>query len=262
MEESHRNLVDEICTWKGSRLRCILYTNTSKDVFINSLLDLINPRSLGISVEIEEDCVCYPNGYVNVDEVKLGKRNKLVTASERIELNDWWLGRKTESSRDKDTPNWDIACGAKINSKDGLILVEAKAHKDELWKKDDKSGADPLGSLIHIDNALQEASAALNNHVSGWKLSHNEHYQISNRFAWSWKLASMNIPVILIYLGFLNAHDMKSSLTFESSEDWTKCVAEYAKDIIPFETWGSEVKTKQASFFPIIRSVEIQPTAL
>jgi len=259
MDDNDRNQVKENGHWKGSRLRCILFTNNSKEVFINSLLNLINPSQLGISVDIKKDCVCYPNGYVDVDEVKLGKSNKLITASERIELNDWWLGRKTESSRDKDTPNWDIACSAKINSRDGLVLVEAKAYKGELWKKDDKSGADPLGSLVHIKNALQEANAALNNHLSGFRLRHDEHYQISNRFAWSWKLASMNIPVILIYLGFLNAHEMNTPTIFKEHDDWNKCVENYCYSKIPFDIWDSEVKTEKASFYPIIRSIEIQP---
>lgn len=31
---------------------------------------------------------------------------------------------------------------------------------------------------------------------------------MSNRFAWAWKLATMEVPVVLVYLGFLNATEM------------------------------------------------------
>ena len=32
---------------------------------------------------------------------------------------------------------------------------------------------------------------------------------MSNRFAWAWKLASSSVPVVLIYLGFLRADEMR-----------------------------------------------------
>lgn len=249
----------DIDQWKGSRLRCLLLTGLNEGALRTVLLGLINSSILGLSITLDDDFVCYPKGYKKFDEVRLGQANKLLSPQNRIELNKWWLGRNTDSSGHKDTPNWDLACSAKINSADGLILVEAKAHKVELSKKPDKSGADPLGSLVHIKNALQEANTAMNNHLSGFNLRHDEHYQISNRFAWSWKLASMGIPVVLIYLGFLNTHEMRSSTIFKEHGEWNKCVENYCCNKIPFDIWDREVKTEKASFYPIIRSLDIQP---
>jgi crotonobetainyl-CoA:carnitine CoA-transferase CaiB-like acyl-CoA transferase len=34
--------------------------------------------------------------------------------------------------------------------------------------------------------------------LPGWSLSVDSHYQICNRFAWAWKIASLGVPVVLI----------------------------------------------------------------
>ena len=41
-----------------------------------------------------------------------------------------------------------------------------------------------------------------------WGLSRDHHYRFSNRFAWSWKLATFGLLAVLVYLGFLNAQEM------------------------------------------------------
>ena len=57
---------------------------------------------------------------------------------------------------------------------------------------------------------MKEANAGLRKLPTGqWALSTRHHYQLSNRFAWSWKLAMLGVPVVLLYLGFLNAQDMQ-----------------------------------------------------
>ena len=247
--------------WKGSRLRCLLLTGLNDRALRTVLLGLIHSSTVDFSIVLDDNLVCYPRGYKDFDEVRLGQANKLISPQIRRELNNWWLGRNTESSGNRDTPNWDIACRAKINSQEGLVLVEAKAHKAELWNKE-TSGADPLGSLIHIKNAINQANDALNIIMPGFKLQHNEYYQLSNRFAWSWKLASMGIPVILIYLGFLKAYEMRSVTTFDEAGDWLNCVEGYCFEKIPSAIWNREVKTGAASFYPIIRSMNIQPCGI
>jgi len=247
--------------WKGSRLRCLLLTGLNDGALRTVLLGLIHSSITDFSIVLDDDFMCYPKGYKEFDEVRLGQANKLISPEVRRDLNKWWLGRDTESSGNRDTPNWDFACRAKINSKDGLILVEAKAHKAELWKKD-TSGADPLGSLIHIKNALKQANDGLNNYMPGFKLQHEEYYQFSNRFAWSWKLASLGIPVVLVYLGFLKTYEMRSAITFEEPDDWHKCVEDFCFNKIPAGIWNREVKTGEASFYPILRSLDIQPCCI
>ena len=34
---------------------------------------------------------------------------------------------------------------------------------------------------------------------------------MSNRFAWAWKLTDLGIPIVLVYLGFLGATEMKDN---------------------------------------------------
>ena len=56
---------------------------------------------------------------------------------------------------------------------------------------------------------MSEANQALNQTLPGWALSSKRHYQLSNRFAWAWKLADLRLPVVLVYLGFLKANEMR-----------------------------------------------------
>ena len=44
----------------------------------------------------------------------------------------WWLSAETTSAR---TPNWDLISTCTVNEKRGVLLVEAKAHWDELDKE-------------------------------------------------------------------------------------------------------------------------------
>jgi hypothetical protein len=55
-----------------------------------------------------------------------------------------------------------------------------------------------------IHSTIQEAGLALSEQTGlTWALSRDWCYQMSNRFAWAWKLVELGKPVILIYLGFL-----------------------------------------------------------
>ncbi|HUX02899.1 MAG: hypothetical protein WBD63_03145 [Phycisphaerae bacterium] len=53
-----------------------------------------------------------------------------------------------------------------------------------------------------IGRAIAEAATALDRIVPGVRMSRDSHYQIANRVAYSWKLASMGVPVLLVFLGF------------------------------------------------------------
>lgn len=72
-----------------------------------------------------------------------------------------------------------------------------------------------------------------------FNLSTLEFYQLSNRFAFAWKLASMGIPTILIYLGFIGAEEM-GKRHFKSHNDWKKCVEKGSEGIIPSEVWKTK----------------------
>ena len=97
-----------------------------------------------------------------------------------------------------------------------IVLIEAKAHEKELIEAE--TGKKNIGTpvsgnarrnLMRIDWAIRDASAALIEETGlTWALSRDWNYQMSNRFAWAWKLADLGIPVVLVYLGFLSANEM------------------------------------------------------
>ncbi len=111
-------------------------------------------------------------------------------------IRDWWL---ICGSR---TPDWDFASSCTIQWQRGLVLVEAKAHGAEL-KEDDVCGSRNPKNCEQIGKALNEACQALAKVVPGVSISRDTPYQLANRVAFSWKIASFGIPVILVYLGFL-----------------------------------------------------------
>lgn len=118
------------------------------------------------------------------------------------DLAAWWLLHRRGANK----PNWDLVVACDVGGVPGLALVEAKAHERELdWrgKRVDPDGSDnSAANHEHIGQAITEASAALGKIVLGVRISRDSHYQFANRVAYSWKLASMGVPVLLVYLGF------------------------------------------------------------
>lgn len=156
------------------------------------------------------------------------------------------------------TPNWDIASTCTNGEKAGLLLVEAKAHSSEL-KQDGKTlGKDAsVGSVANheqIGRPICGASAGLNEAMNGWKLRCDSLYQLANRFAWAWKLASMDVPVVLVYLGFLAATEMTDlGQPFVDYADWSRIALEHSRNIVPEQAWGRDITVGCATITPLIR---------
>ena len=181
-------------------------------------------------------------------------------------IEGWWL----KHPKNANTPNWDIACIAEIHGRSGLILVEAKAHKSELSRETKKSyNTDSINSKQNhekIMDQIKEASKKLGS-ISGLDFNLNEHspYQLSNRFAWCWFLATNGIPIVLVYLGFIKANEMERKL-FESHEDVVNSVYEHCMGTkndttiyVPREAWRQEplFDTGKAMMYSVIRSMEM-----
>jgi hypothetical protein len=95
----------------------------------------------------------------------------------------------------------------------------------------------------------------LNEALTGWNLSQDSHYQLANRFAWSWKLASMGIPVVLVYLGFLSASEVNDlGMTFADSADWSRVILEHSRNIVPERAWGCDIRIESVVIKPLIRA--------
>ena len=136
------------------------------------------------------------------------------------------------------------------------MLVEAKAHAAELKRAG--HGIANEQNLGRIRGAIDEAKAALGKFGSGWCLSCDSHYQLANRFAWSWKLASLGIPVVLVYLGFLNASEMADQgEPFRDTKAWERCVLGHSAGVVPPGVWEDGVDVSGTPLRAIIRSVEL-----
>ena len=186
-------------------------------------------------------------------EAKLGEAPGFLRSEHRETVTNWWLAVQGGAN----TPNWDIACTASIGGRDGLILVEAKAHDKEL-KAEGKPDGGNAANRARIAAAIDEANRGLNAILPGWGLSRDSHYQLSNRFAWSWKIASLGIPVILVYLGFLHAEEMCDVGTpIADADAWVRLVKDYGRGIVPEAAWEEELLVNGTPVRPLIRSLRL-----
>tara|TARA_R110002049_G_scaffold15759_2_gene64004 strand:- start:927 stop:1511 length:585 start_codon:yes stop_codon:yes gene_type:complete len=165
------------------------------------------------------------------------------------------------------TPNFDLAFKCNTNGQSGLTIVEAKAHNIELEKEvngknvKDKVTANACRNHVRIGCCIQEANYALMDQTNQrWALSHEWRYQMSNRFTWAWKLTELGYPVIVVYLGFLNAEEMRSGKKqrpFTSHDDWEQSVKTHSKPLFPTEAWDTTLPVHGQQCIPLIRSMDI-----
>ena len=252
---------------RGSRPRCILLMDGGREEVAGRLTRLVGLESdviigggdrwmpFGKPVQKEDNSW----DKTPAREARLGGLTALFApdARSKRELGDqlrkWWLA----VSKGANTPNWDIAITCTIKGQRGLLLVEAKAHSAELGESGSFSSGNP-GNRERIRLAITEATAGLQTATQGpWKLSPDSHYQLSNRFAWSWKLASLGIPVILLYLGFLNAEDMADrGQVFGSAGQWETSLRAHSEGVVDNRCWGQWIDIDGVPLIPLIRGVD------
>jgi hypothetical protein len=98
--------------------------------------------------------------------------------------------------------------------------------------------------------------------LPGWHLSRDTHYQLTNRFAWAWTIAMLGVPVVLIYLGFLQANDMRDEgAPFVSAADWDRLVRYHTAGIVPETAWERCFDIGSATVRPLIRSLKLGVSA-
>lgn len=243
---------------RGSKPRCHLLTHGATDVVAARLTTLVTPFA---SVAPRDRWM--PEGFADLEEAQLHKAHSLLPPVLGARLGEWWL---PAGRQDAITPNFDIASTCTIGGIPGLLLVEAKAHELELTKGsagrtvterdsgDRKASHATIGAAIELARRGLEAATRLN-----WQISRDSHYQMSNRFAWSWKLAELGIPVVLVYLGFLKATDMSKpgEVPFADAGSWDSLVRAHSKPLFPGDIWGRNWSVKGVPLIPLIRSLEV-----
>jgi hypothetical protein len=241
----------------GSKIRCHQLTHGSRDDVAKSLNLLTEPWG-HVSPATDR---WMPNGFDTIDEAQLGTAARLIPSEDhRQALLDWWLA----TAENANTPNWDIASTCVIDDKPGLLLVEAKAHDAELRNEEKGKELRPPVSInsrrnhLRIGACIQDANLALTGETGlPWALSRDWNYQISNRFTWSWKLTSLGISVILVYLGFLRADEMRkpNQTPFTRPEDWEQLVRLHSAYLFPEEVWNRKWTLHDQLFIPIIKTL-------
>jgi len=166
----------------------------------------------------------------------------------------WWLVHWGNM------PNWDLASTCTIKGEKGLILIEAKAHTNEL-NTDGKRLA--LNASVRsrknheqICQAISEASHALSEVVKGIDISCCTHYQLANRIAFSWKIASLGIPVILVYLGFLGDKSWQDKFT--DNNHWNCELRKYMDKHVPEDFIDQWICCGKSKMQMIIRSLPVE----
>lgn len=243
---------------KGSKPRCHWLTHGTPDEAAARLTALIEPWG---SVSVDDHWM--PDGFESTDEAQLHRSPELFSTPDDCQIiRDWWFkivrgGRQT-------APSIDIASTCTVGGKKGIMIVEAKAHDLELI--DEEKGkplkCDPsIGEQRnhnHIGDAIANATQLLSDATGvDWSLSRDNRYQMSNRFATACKLAELGYAVIVVYLGFLGAQEMKKGKKQRAlidQKDWTSLVTSHSSPLFPNEVWNQSHPVHGQQIIPIIRS--------
>ena len=239
---------------RGSKARCHLLTHGSKEQVAKRLTQLIAPWG-----QVDARDTWMPQGFENQTEAQLGRGDILLDSVIGNLLVNWWLAVPLRAR----VPNWDIASTCAINGRKGLLLIEAKAHDQELnleqaGKKQEKNETkNSYRNRIRIAQCMSGANQKLGEATGlPWALSIEHNYQMSNRFAWAWKLTELGMPVILVYLGFLHADDMHDrGIAFANNESWAQLVVSHSKPLFPPEIWNRQWTVNGQALIPLTRSV-------
>jgi hypothetical protein len=81
------------------------------------------------------------------------------------------------------------------------------------------------------------------------------HYQLANRLAFTWKLAMLGVPVVLMYLGFTGDEGIRDAgPPFEDDADWQKAFNQYSSSSIPFELFDHRLQIGPSPVWLLSRS--------
>lgn len=237
--------------YRGSRKHVLDWTDRA--TFVAELIELVRP----VTLEAPAAALWMPCGHAAPGEARLERFGPrwLPDHPAWPVLRRWWLAHE----RGANTPNWDLTLACRIEGRPGLVLVEAKANKPEL--KSDGKTLDPKASDNSRDNhaqiarAIAEAWAALRKLDAGVAIDRDTHYQLSNRVAFTWKLASLGIPTVLVYLGFCgDAGIVDAGEPFADDADWRATFGEHAKAVLPAALLERRLDCGAAPAWILVRS--------
>ena len=157
-----------------------------------------------------------------------------------------------------------MAC--EVEGRPGLVLVEAKANVPELSVAgkllDTVASSASSENHQQIGRAISEACAELQRVSASTAISRDSHYQLSNRVAFAWKLASLGVPTVLVYLGFCGDDGIvDAGMPFADPTHWNAVFAEYARSVVPQDLFERRIDCGAASAWLLIRSRQVLETS-
>lgn len=235
----------------------------------SSFATIVNRLLNGTGAQLADPCCQHPKGRgsrVEWTETDVEKYLRTQRHQSGIVVDpEWWFPYKTNLNR---RPMWDMFCHLLVKGKPGLLLVEAKAHLGELSELDHKSPPDPKSARARANDycvrlRLCEASLGLTDlGIGRFRLSADSHYQLSNRLAYLWKLASDGVPVILLYLGWLKSPDWPKD-PFRDARHWEQIVVDHMKTVAPKEFIGRTFPTNSGGTMQmIVRSLDAKEVSM
>jgi hypothetical protein len=235
----------------GSR-RHVLDWVESRD-FLDTVQQWVAPQGFTIAT----DAIRMPSGWEQSKESRLfDKASPFLDPGRRDRVRRWWL------AHEGNIPNWDLIVQAADRGGPALVLVEAKAHVGEFDCKpkpislriDDDAQARTTENHLQISRAIAEASSALSSR--GISVSRDHHYQLSNRIAMAWKLASLGVPNTLVFLGFTGDREIsRDGDYFANGDHWRRAFTNYLKGVLPEELLEKDISAGAASFRVLSRSL-------
>jgi hypothetical protein len=233
---------------------------TSEPTFPVDILRLLRP----VDARLSADSVWMPRGYAEPREARLETFGPQAIPGSHAwdDLRRWWLAH----SEGANTPNWDIAMRCEIDGKPGLVLVEAKANVPELSDagKPQRVGASSKSEANHrqIASALNDACDGLKRFSAGVTLSADSHYQLANRLAFAWKLATLGVPTVMVYLGFTGDAGIQDAVEpFADEEHWRNVFDRYRSGSVPSDLFERRLECGTASAWFLVRSKGVGTTS-
>jgi hypothetical protein len=191
---------------KGSRLLLQNYVNDIQGE-MNELILMSSPSLLA-----------FLNKELSIDwKSPLRENDYREYKNEFLDLIDNWKGKREqlEIYWAKRGPQWDgLAIVKGKNGQNGLLLVEAKAHLQEMHSK--IQAGDKSREII--EQTIKEVKAVVGSDAP-FEIWLEQYYQLSNRLAYLYILnKKLNIPTWLILVNFVDDSSHKST----GIDDWIK----------------------------------------
>ena len=243
----------------GSRMHVLDWIGSCGRSFLGSLNELVRPSGAVVGAKD----FWLPQSRAKHHEALLSKPCMPLIGEDLSEtLRSWWLAVDRPRANE---PNWDLAATALFRGRlKGLVLVEAKAHEEELRRevKPKRLRADASDNSrrnhAQIGKRIGEACDALGGSDMGVNIARDSHYQFSNRIAFAWKLAKEGVPVVLIYLGFTGDEGIiDQSPCIRDDAHWRDLMNDHTDEVYPASLLEQEIPCGNASMWVLIRTLNV-----